>query len=929
MVGARSDSAIALAVAAGGLREAVQRELTFLRQVHSHADLLYDPEVIKLACCRYEYVWLPLLKAGKPTVPPVDIAFVWHCHILSQARYAAACGAAVGAAPDFIYPATTPPPEEATPRLRVKLTSRAAAITSMRQSILACLPKQNGAAADGDGRGPPLPPLKHTEELIAAVAQHKDFFYQVALPHYRDPEFVQGAVTRYETFVSLQQGRLHEALQAPCDIELVRRAHICMTAQQRELLRPHLRTVLVPSASSGALGRSGSNGSIGRTASNGSIIRSASNGKKTNGHSTAPAVEYAELDSSTRGAFAAAGEELYRAGGMFRGIPTRQSAKLREEALPWAPASGIKVRLKRCDWHAEGPAHSAAAAPAAITGWKLAKSSLLGSAPGSFRAARTPIVLRNREPVALQLTMQVAETAPGGGVKTHTASSKTKVNPVTLLQGGTQAVMVRLPVKLKHAATRTWLVTATLQIGSAYDVITCGFPVGTPSVAVWPHIRSVAASKAEVTAPLLLLPRSAVVDTGPDVAEVLTYTVNGPDSADSLRGPPMQVKVVSSTKHLAAVVEVYATAAVPDASIATDSPAGITPTASRTPAATAHSINLDQLPAPASLRNASLKAISLDASVGERAFLIRGGDEDWAVLIGRWKGQKPADPVAQTSSKPGFLAWRLILLEDPRIGPDPASQGYSAVVRMTSYAKRSREKVFCGHSGWAWLNCSASTGQFRLEFDENSSGPETAREAGRLSALLTAVSCAAGLVRVFCMPCTRSVAHPENPLQTLHDVTADSRGFVSTWQSAANCRPFAAFSFLPTNGYVSKRLFVERSCMGTMEHKITLPWYGTANEKACAAVSATFWGGLLADAQQLEDMYAAWAYLPPSRKSSAGMSVHTFNGGDAAACNGGCSGTTAGASLAAAVSPAGASPTGSQPSMQRGGSTYMSSGSLI
>lgn len=76
--------------AAVGLHEAVQTELAFLRHIHSHADILYDPEVIKLACCRYEYLWLPLLKANTKAVPPVDIAVVWHCHVLSPARCASA-----------------------------------------------------------------------------------------------------------------------------------------------------------------------------------------------------------------------------------------------------------------------------------------------------------------------------------------------------------------------------------------------------------------------------------------------------------------------------------------------------------------------------------------------------------------------------------------------------------------------------------------------------------------------------------------------------------------------------------------------------------------------------------------------------------------------------------------------------------------------
>lgn len=51
---------------------------------------------------------------------------------------------------------------------------------------------------------------------------------------------------------------------------------------------------------------------------------------------------------------------------------------------------------------------------------------------------------------------------------------------------------------------------------------------------------------------------------------------------------------------------------------------------------------------------------------------------------------------------------------DASVCADPASRGYSSVVRMGAGVKRSQEKVFCGGSGWAFVACSASTGQFRL-----------------------------------------------------------------------------------------------------------------------------------------------------------------------------------------------------------------------
>lgn len=103
--------------------------------------------------------------------------------------------------------------------------------------------------------------------------------------------------------------------------------------------------------------------------------------------------------------------------------------------LAEAPASGIKVAIARCEWHADGPAHSTASPPATITDWKLAKAPLLGSGSiGGLSRASSPIILRHREPAALTLTVQCAEPRLGGGVKMHTASSKTKVNPVTLTQ---------------------------------------------------------------------------------------------------------------------------------------------------------------------------------------------------------------------------------------------------------------------------------------------------------------------------------------------------------------------------------------------------------------------------------------------------------------------------------------------------------------
>jgi hypothetical protein len=67
-----------------------REHLFFTRLVDAHAHVLYAPEVLKLAVARYQILWLPLCRfhlegptAGEPlTDPPLDIAFVWHCHVL-------------------------------------------------------------------------------------------------------------------------------------------------------------------------------------------------------------------------------------------------------------------------------------------------------------------------------------------------------------------------------------------------------------------------------------------------------------------------------------------------------------------------------------------------------------------------------------------------------------------------------------------------------------------------------------------------------------------------------------------------------------------------------------------------------------------------------------------------------------------------------
>lgn len=79
-------------VSEDALKSAVVKELAFLRQVDDSAEILYDEDVIRLSALRYERLWIPAVAESRrqgcaTDVPPLDIAFVWHCHALCPTRY--------------------------------------------------------------------------------------------------------------------------------------------------------------------------------------------------------------------------------------------------------------------------------------------------------------------------------------------------------------------------------------------------------------------------------------------------------------------------------------------------------------------------------------------------------------------------------------------------------------------------------------------------------------------------------------------------------------------------------------------------------------------------------------------------------------------------------------------------------------------------
>ena len=79
------------------LVDAALRELDFLKDVESHPEL-FTPTMIQGAIYRYEHFWLPLVveeggAGGRDIMlaPPLDVHWVWHCHMLGPYFYEKDC----------------------------------------------------------------------------------------------------------------------------------------------------------------------------------------------------------------------------------------------------------------------------------------------------------------------------------------------------------------------------------------------------------------------------------------------------------------------------------------------------------------------------------------------------------------------------------------------------------------------------------------------------------------------------------------------------------------------------------------------------------------------------------------------------------------------------------------------------------------------
>lgn len=170
------------------LVQAAKNELEFLRLVDQHPNLYKGP-ILKNAIRRYEIYWLPLVAregyGGRFLAAPLDIAWVWHVHMLAPHYYEQDCIKSVSKIVDHV-PLDT---------LQRKGGLKKAKYLWEREY------PDEPFEIDLDQSLDVLTVDKKSKiqyDLEEACYRQSKFSYQVSLPHFRDTKFLQDSVDRYE-----------------------------------------------------------------------------------------------------------------------------------------------------------------------------------------------------------------------------------------------------------------------------------------------------------------------------------------------------------------------------------------------------------------------------------------------------------------------------------------------------------------------------------------------------------------------------------------------------------------------------------------------------------------------------------------------------------------------------------------------------------
>lgn len=196
--------------------------IEFLKIVETKPHLK-TPEALDYALYRYERFWLPLAaeyqqrndKTSRREIlsAPLDIEWVWHCHMLSPKAYVKDCCNVVGIVVNHTLKS----------ELDFEFANKTAkAIWTIKYPNEPFDLNSENVFSNID--------MRHfnsriSYDIVSASKRQSLFYYQVSLPHFQDEKFLKNSLIRYKKFLFLKTLHPDEFL-VPCyDIDLMWHSH--------------------------------------------------------------------------------------------------------------------------------------------------------------------------------------------------------------------------------------------------------------------------------------------------------------------------------------------------------------------------------------------------------------------------------------------------------------------------------------------------------------------------------------------------------------------------------------------------------------------------------------------------------------------------------------------------------------------------------
>ncbi|GAQ86002.1 hypothetical protein KFL_002640230 [Klebsormidium nitens] len=176
-----------------------------------NAPELHTPAGAQQAARRYRHCWLPLLAKqgpGAQLLPPLDVHWAWHCHMLNPVMYAQDCGRLLGRTLD--HPLIS--------------DDTLAFGTAMSLWASEC-PNEPWDPVPGSAEPAEVGSIEL--KLVAAMGRQTSFFYQVNRPGFLDLRYLEGSLARYRMFLHLMRRTRGSGLFCvpTYDVDLMWHAH--------------------------------------------------------------------------------------------------------------------------------------------------------------------------------------------------------------------------------------------------------------------------------------------------------------------------------------------------------------------------------------------------------------------------------------------------------------------------------------------------------------------------------------------------------------------------------------------------------------------------------------------------------------------------------------------------------------------------------